>query len=126
MDLNGRQRRALRALGHHLEPVVMVGKEGVSQAVIAAAEQALADHELIKAKVGESSPLDRHEAAEALAEATGAAVAQVLGRTMLLYRRHPDEPKIDLPGLPPPKKKPAAPPKRTSPKHRGHGSRQRQ
>jgi RNA-binding protein len=100
--LTGKQRRALRALGHHLDPVVALGKEGVTDALIAAVEQALNDHELIKLKVGESSPLDRHEAAEALSEATGAEVAQVLGRTILLFRRNPEDPKVEVPDMPMP------------------------
>jgi RNA-binding protein len=102
--LTGKQRRALRALGHHLEPVVALGKEGLTDALIAAVEQALADHELIKLKVGESSPVDRHEAAEALAEETGAEVAQVLGRTLLLFRRNPEDPKVEVPDMPMPPK----------------------
>lgn len=130
MELNGKQRRALRALGHHLEPVVMLGKEGVTEAVINAASQALTDHELIKVKVGESSPIDRHEAADLLAQATKSEVAQILGRTLLLFRRNPEEPQIALPGLPlPPKpEKPAAAPAarrhKARPKH-SYGSRQR-
>ena len=43
------------------------------------------------------APVDRKEAAEALAAATGAVLAQVLGRTFLLYKRHPKTPKIQLP-----------------------------
>jgi RNA-binding protein len=103
LSLNGKQRRALRALGHHLDPVVNVGKEGVSESLLAALEQALDDHELIKVKVGESSPLDRHEAAEALSSATHSEVAQILGRTILLFRRNPEKPRIEVPGMPMPK-----------------------
>jgi RNA-binding protein len=106
VTLNGKQRRALRALGHHLDPAVLVGKDGVTEGLIEATTQALADHELIKVKVGEGSPVDRHEAAEALALATHAEVAQVLGRTLLLFRRNEDDPKIDLPGLPKPVPRP--------------------
>lgn len=94
MGLNGKQRRKLRALGHHLEPVVMVGQSGVTEGVIAATEQALEDHELIKVKVGEG-PEDRHEAAERLAEATKSEVAQVLGRTVLLFRKRKEDSKFD-------------------------------
>jgi len=47
-------------------------------------------------KIGESSPQQRHEAAELLAARTGAQIAQVLGRTVLLYRRRDDEPGIVL------------------------------
>lgn len=90
----------MRALGHHLKPVVQVGKEGVTPAAAAAADQALRDHELIKVKVGESCPLARQEAADALAAATGSEIAQVLGRTFLLYRPDPEEPGIHLPQAP--------------------------
>lgn len=97
MALTGKERRFLRGLGHHLTPVVMVGKDGISTALVAAANQALDDHELIKIKVGEGSPMDRYEATDALAEATGSEVAQVLGRTALLYRPDPKNPRIELP-----------------------------
>lgn len=93
VTLNGKQRRALRALGHHLEPVVLVGQSGVTDGVVAAVEQALEDHELIKVKVNEG-PEDRKEAAVKLSEATGSELAQVLGRTVLLYKKRKKNPKI--------------------------------
>ena len=96
-DLTGKQRRHLRALGHHLSPVLQIGHEGLTDAVVAHANAQLETHELIKVKVGESSPLPRHEAAEQLASATGSSLAQVLGRTFLLYKPHPKEPGILLP-----------------------------
>jgi RNA-binding protein len=95
-SLTGKQRRALRALGHHLKPVVMVGQDDLTDAVFSAVDRALTDHELIKVKVGESAQTDRHTAGEQLAQRTGSALAQVLGRTLLLYRRHPEKPKITL------------------------------
>ncbi|MBK9035945.1 MAG: ribosome assembly RNA-binding protein YhbY [Myxococcales bacterium] len=97
MALTGKQRRHLRALGHALAPVAQVGKGGVSEAVIAAVDQALTDHELVKIKLLESLELDRNDAAEQLATGTKAQIAQVLGRTVLLYRPDPDEPVIVLP-----------------------------
>ena len=96
MALTGKQRRALRALGHHLEPVVQVGHAGVTTGVLAALEQALWDHELVKVKVGAEAPGDRKVVAAELAAATGAELAQVLGRTLLLYKANPDEPRIRL------------------------------
>jgi RNA-binding protein len=90
--------RYLRGLGHALAPVVMVGKDGVTDAVLAALRAALLTHELVKVKVlGE---IDRHDAAALLAAGTDSALAQVLGRTLLLYKRHPKKPKIALPGKP--------------------------
>ena len=95
--LTGKQRRHLRALGHKLEIVGHVGKAGLDDGIIAAVDQALTDHELIKLKIGEAAGVDRHEAAEALATKTKSQVAQVLGYTVLLYRRHPQKPVIVLP-----------------------------
>lgn len=94
-------RRRLRGAGHHLSPVVQVGKEGVSEAVVRQLDRALLDHELVKVKVGTESPEDRFEAAERLGEEAGAGVVQVLGRTVLLYRRHPEKPRYEAPSGPP-------------------------
>lgn len=94
--LTGSQKRHLRALGHHLHAVVQVGKHGLTDTLASAVDQALTDHELIKVRVGRESPDGRDESAEALATKLGAEVVQVLGGTVLLYRRHPTEPKVPL------------------------------
>jgi RNA-binding protein len=90
LPLTGKQRRQLRALGHHLEPVVIVGQSGVTEGVIAAVAQALHDHELIKVKINEG-PESRQEAAQKLAEGTGAELAQLLGRTALLFKKREED-----------------------------------
>lgn len=76
---------------------MQVGKDGIDDGLIAALDQALADHELVKIKIGEAAGVDRHEAATQLADKTRSEVAQVLGYTVLLYRANPDDPKITLP-----------------------------
>lgn len=96
-DLSGKQKRHLRALGHHLDALLQIGHEGITDAVVAQANTQLRRHELIKVRVLESSPLDRREAAEELSARSGAALAQVLGRTFLLYKRDPEKPRIELP-----------------------------
>lgn len=88
-------RKTLRAAGHHLEPVVQVGKEGVSEAVLRQLDAQLLAHELVKVKVGGESPEDRFEAAARLGEGAGAQIAQILGRTVLVYRKHPEKPKFE-------------------------------
>lgn len=93
--LTGKQKRYLRGLGHSLQPVVTVGKGELSDPLIAETSSALEAHELIKVRLLESCSLDRHDVAESLADACGAEVAQVLGRTILLYRPH-EKPKIEL------------------------------
>lgn len=84
--LTGKQVRHLRGLGHHLNPVVMIGKDELTPATLKAVEDALDTHELIKIKLQEGCLLDRREVAQALTEATGGAIAQILGKTILLYR----------------------------------------
>ncbi len=88
-------RRTLRGAGHHLSPVVQIGTEGVTPAVLQQLSEALDVHELVKVKVGTESPEDRFEAAERVGREAGAQVAQVLGRTVLVYRRHPEKPRYE-------------------------------
>jgi RNA-binding protein len=103
----GPLRKQLRAAGHHLMAIVQVGKEGVTDAVLRQLDQALVDHELVKVKVGTETPEDRFEAAERLGAGCEAQLAQILGRTALVYRRHPDHPKYE----PKPKSEPWSEPK---------------
>ena len=98
MPLSSDAIRHLRGLGHHLDPIVQVGKEGVTEGLVAAAGQALLDHELVKVRIGSEAPEDRKETAAALAAAAKAELIQVLGRTCLIYKRHPNKPTILLPG----------------------------
>lgn len=80
---------------HDLKPVVMVGQKGISDNLIENVEAALLAHELIKVKVHDSSSLDA--TAEALHEATGAQLAQKIGKMLVFYKEHPEDPKIKLP-----------------------------
>jgi RNA-binding protein len=94
--LTGKQKRFLRGMGHALKPVITVGKGEVNEALVKETAEALEFHELIKVKILESCLLDRNEVAEALAESCRAEVAQILGRTILLYKKS-KEPKMELP-----------------------------
>jgi RNA-binding protein len=96
-ELTGKQRRHLRALGQRLTATLHVGHDGVSEAVVQQADAQLEAHELVKVRVGDNAPEDRHATAEALAQRTGAHLAQVIGRTALLYRRRTEDPAIILP-----------------------------
>jgi RNA-binding protein len=100
-------RRALRAAGHHLSPIVQVGKEGVTPAVVLQLDEALLAHELVKVKVGTESPGDRFESGEQLGREAGAQLVQILGRTVLVYRRHPEKPRFEPGGSPQVERAPA-------------------
>ncbi len=95
MALTGKQKRSLRALGHHLNVVVQVGSDGVTDGVVAAVAQALKDHELVKVKIDDARE-GRDEAIEALAQGTQSDVAQVLGRTALFYKKREKDSKIKV------------------------------
>ncbi len=94
-------RKTLRAAGHHLQPIVQVGNQGLTERVLAQLSEALDHHELVKVKVGTESPEDRFEVADRIREEGKAQVAQVLGRTILAYRKHPKKPKYEALGAKP-------------------------
>ena len=92
---SGKLRRALRGHGHHLSPIVQIGKGGASPGVLKQVEQALADHELVKVRVDADSPDDRFAVADELAALAGVNVVQILGRAILIYKRHPQKPRYE-------------------------------
>ena len=97
MPLSSAQKKFLKGLGHSLTPVIHIGKEGISEKLIASISKALSDHELIKVSVLENSDLERNEAAEKVASSTGAETVQILGRKILFYKSNPEKKRITLP-----------------------------
>lgn len=97
MPLTGKQRHFLRALAHSLSPVVQVGKHGVTKAVVAQLDVALETHELLKVKVSKECPEEMAQVGEALVKASRSALAQSIGRTLVLYRPRKQKPTIVLP-----------------------------
>ena len=94
--LTGKQVRYLRGLGHKLRPAVMVGKDEITDTLVQSAHEALAIHELIKVKLQEGCIMDRKDVAKELSKNTESEVAQILGKTILLYRKG-EKPAIKLP-----------------------------
>ncbi len=84
--LTGRQRSYLRSLANTMEPIFQVGKGGVSDNLVRQFDDALEARELIKATVLRNSEFDAREAADEIAERTGADVVQVIGNRFVLYR----------------------------------------
>jgi RNA-binding protein len=117
-------RRTLRGHGHRLSAIVQVGKAGVSDGLVKQVEQALADHELVKLKVGGEGPSDRFEVAERLAALPGVNIVQIVGGAILLYRRHPSEPRYEgqrAPAASQPSPRAAAPSAKADPAQRRSG-----
>ncbi len=95
--MTSKQRAYLRSLANPLQPIVYVGKGGLSDTIEKQADDALTARELVKGKVLESAPDTARESAEKLAQAVNAEVVQVIGRVFVLYRRNEEEPVIVLP-----------------------------
>lgn len=95
-SLSSKQIRKLRSLGMTEETVVMIGKEGVSPAVVASAREAIKKRELIKVRVLQNAPEEPADAITMLAERADANLVQVIGRNGLLFKRNFDKPRIEL------------------------------
>lgn len=96
MILTPKQRQHLKGLAHPLHPVVQVGKGGLTEAVDAQLDQALTDHELLKVKVGKECPETPAEVGRRAEAQLRCTLVQTIGRTLVLYRRHPKKPKVRL------------------------------
>ena len=95
--MTGKQRAYLRGLANTMEPIVHVGKDGVTENVIRQTDAALEARELLKGTVLQNSPVTAREAADELCEQTGAEPVQCIGNRFVLYRAKKKDPKIVLP-----------------------------
>ena len=84
--LTSKQRSEFRAMANDLDTTLMVGKDGVTEAVIAEADKLLTARELIKGKVLESALMSAREVSDALCEATGADGVSCVGNKFVIYR----------------------------------------
>ena len=88
--ITGKQRSELKKLAQELKPTVMIGKDELTPAVIAAIDDYLAAHELVKVQIQEGALLDPKETANEMAEELGAEFVQAIGKRFVLYRRAAD------------------------------------
>jgi RNA-binding protein len=95
--LTGKQRSFLRALAHPLKPVVQIGHGGLTAAVLSAIDGALSTHELIKVRITGKEDASAAELALEVEAGTRASVAQVIGKTLIVYRARKKDPVIVLP-----------------------------
>lgn len=96
MELTSKQRRYLRSLAHRLNPVVLMGKQGLTEKLIQDLDRNLSHHELIKMKISGEDRNDLKAVVESLTKATKAVEVQVIGHVAVLYRPA-KEPEIKLP-----------------------------
>lgn len=82
--------KVLRGIGHQLNPIVIVGANGLTPSLLEEISRALHDHELIKIKIPSGSSEERKECADAIANATESEVIHHIGRMVLLLRINPE------------------------------------
>lgn len=93
--LTSKQRAYLRGIASTYETIFQVGKGGVTEAMCKDISEALRKRELIKLRVLDNSGWTAREAADAVAEMTGADVVQVIGSRFVLFKRNEKEPVIE-------------------------------
>lgn len=91
-----KQRAQLRGLANSIDTILQIGKSGIGDALIKQVDDALTAREIIKLRVLENSLYTAREAAQELAEKTNSDIVQVIGTKLVLYRKNPKEPKIQL------------------------------
>lgn len=95
--LTSKQRAYLRGIAAKEDTIFQIGKSGINENLITQVSDALRARELIKLRVLDNSLLSAEEAAQELAEATKSEVVQTIGSKLVLFKRNPQEPKIELP-----------------------------
>lgn len=96
MLLTKPQTKHLRNLAHHLKPVISIGQNGITDNVLTELDIALNHHELVKIKLGTGDRDERQIMIEQLGRETGAEQVQAIGKTLTLFRRNTDKPKIQF------------------------------
>jgi RNA-binding protein len=88
-QIKGSQRRFLRSQAHHLKPVVIIGRNGLTEQVTGTVDLALRDHELIKIRFGDFKEGKKEICAE-IVRATNSELVGMIGNIAILYRQHPE------------------------------------
>ncbi|HES75723.1 MAG TPA: ribosome assembly RNA-binding protein YhbY [bacterium] len=97
MPLKANQMRHLRSLAHNLKPVVLLGQQGLTEAVMAEIELALEHHELIKVRIPGMDRDDKRNTIDAICEQSGAELVQAIGHMAVLFRKRAKDSQISLP-----------------------------
>jgi len=99
-NISSSDRSFLRSQAHHLEPVVLIGKNGISDGTVEAVNKALEARELIKIKFREFKD-NKQSISDEIAVSAKCQIVGMIGHTVILFRQNPDPEKqnIRLPGI---------------------------
>lgn len=95
--LTNKQKSFLRGESNRLQPLVHIGKSGLTESVITQIEEALEAKELIKVTILQNCDQDKNEIAAKLEEQVGIEVVQVIGKIVVLYKESVEKKRIELP-----------------------------
>ena len=94
--LTSKQRAILKSMANSIEPIIFIGKGGITDNIIMQADEALTARELIKGTVQRTAPVEAAEALEEIARKTGAETVMSSGRKFVLFRQRPKAPGIRI------------------------------
>lgn len=94
--ITSKQRATLRSQSNGLETIFQIGKGGISDMLVQQVNDALKAREMIKLRVLENAPVFAREAAQELAEKSGAEIVQVIGSRFILFKRNPKKPIYEM------------------------------
>ncbi|MDG6774690.1 ribosome assembly RNA-binding protein YhbY [Thiomicrorhabdus sp. ZW0627] len=90
------QKKYLRGIAHGLNPMVIIGANGVTESVMAELESTLSHHEILKVKIAAGDRDDRKEIVDYILKETGALLVQSIGKICVIYRQN-EETQLPLP-----------------------------
>ncbi|WP_019555915.1 ribosome assembly RNA-binding protein YhbY [Thiomicrorhabdus arctica] len=94
--LTNNQKKYLRGIAHGLNPMIMIGANGVTESLMAELESTLAHHEILKIKIASADRDERKEIVQHLVKESGALLVQTIGKICVIYRQN-DETELPLP-----------------------------
>lgn len=95
-ELSTNQKKYLRGIAHHINPMIIIGSNGVTDSLMAELESTLEHHELLKIKMAIGDREDRQKIVHYILEETGALLVQSIGKTCVIFRQK-EETEIPLP-----------------------------
>ena len=95
--LTNNQKKYLRTLAHNLSPVVMIGQQGLSEAVLSELDSTMKKHELLKIKIRVDDRNKKKEMVDRIIKLSEALLVQIIGSVLVIYRPFEENPMIILP-----------------------------
>jgi RNA-binding protein len=96
MKLTSKQRAFLKKKAHHLDPMVRIGKDGLTENVVRSLEEVISSRELVKVKILQNAEIDKREVAYELALKSGCELVDIIGKTLVYYKENKEKPSISI------------------------------